>query len=836
VQVNRLLQITFVIILSYYIPVIADDISPVLANEKEVDKEGSKPVLGDDYPQINCRLFSRQVNCITGNEIESTFIDDYPQRNLQNTQKNETAEDKVVRYLNDNGNKYESIGQYDRAKNYYQQALEVAKEIKNRQGESNALNNLGNIYQSLGQYKNAGDFYQRSLEIYKELGDVQGEGNILNNLGIVYRSLEQNDKAEKLYQQALQISERIGSKQGKVNALGNLGNVYRSLEKYEQAEKLYQQALQISEEIGDRRVKSKTLNNLGIVCQNLRQYDRAENYSQQALKIAKEIEDKEGESNALSNLGVINYKLRKLPTAIQYLQQAVSISDSLRVDLVSDEDKISLFATQIQSYKLLAASLNLTGDGANSLIATERGRTRAFNDLLSKRLADNPNLSSPITFQFSQLQAQAISRKSTIVSYSILPDLDADKFTNAPFKLLIHVLKPDGSLKVRESLIPRTTQLNQLIADSRSAIRQSGEYALRQQSGGSIILSQRGNSQPDINILKPRMKLRLKTDLATAPGRVVVAVNNNNRTVTLEAQVDGTPNTEEVSFTTVREVLPLTFAPETSYLKQLHQILIQPITDLLPTNSQSPVIFIPDGALYEVPFAALQDDRGHYLIERHTISLAPSLSVLVQTGRLQQRNLSPLSQSLVVGNPTLSKEYQPLPYSQTEAEQISKQLKSSVLLGRDATKAQVRLQIQTAPVIHLATHGGYNSNGGLNSSGVFLTASGDEDGFLSAAEVLDYKLQANLVVVSSCDSGRGQISGDGVLGLSRSFIARGASSTMVSLWSINDRSTADLMTAFYKYWQGGQSKSEALRQAMLEVKGKYDSPYFWAAMSLVGEP
>jgi tetratricopeptide (TPR) repeat protein len=634
----------------------------------------------------------------------------------------------------------------------------------------------------------------RALGIFEAKLDFQGKAKALGNLGNVYRQLGQYQKAENYHQQSLQIAQKIKDRQSESNALGNLGIIYSIIGEHQKAESYLGREFQILREIKNPHSKLNLPGNFG----NRNRTGSHQRYStlHSMMQVLREFRDQQREFNVLDNIGTVYYHLKEFPTAIKYLQQATEVSDSLRTDL-TDENKVSLFETQLQTYKRLATALYLTGDQSASLIATERGRTRVFNDLIAKRLADTPNLFPAIAFTFEQLQAQAIFRKSTIISYNILD----------PFNILIYVLKPDGILTVRESSIsqtpkltthvltphvfnpyiiskpyvlepdedltpreipiPQTPELNNLITNSRTAIKQSGEYALRQQAGSNTTLSQRGN-QLDLNTLKPGMKVRLKSDSATAPGRAVIAINIATGIMTLETQGDGKPTREEVSFSLVREILPTTFTAETRSLQQLHQILIEPIADLLPSNPQSPVIFIPDGVLYEVPFAALQDPQGRYLIEKHTISLAPSLSVLVQTGQLQQRRLSPVNQSLVVGNPTLSKEHESLPYSQLEAQQVAKQLQSPVLLGSAATKAQVTRQLSTAPIIHLATHGGYNSQEGLNSSGIFLTGSGNKDGFLTASEVLNYKLQADLVVVSSCDSGRGQISGDGVLGLSRS--------------------------------------------------------------------
>jgi CHAT domain-containing protein len=107
---------------------------------------------------------------------------------------------------------------------------------------------------------------------------------------------------------------------------------------------------------------------------------------------------------------------------------------------------------------------------------------------------------------------------------------------------------------------------------------------------------------------------------------------------------------------------------------------------------------------------------------------------------------------------------------------------------------------------------------------------------LTASEIADLKLKADLVVLSACSTGKGDITGDGVIGLSRSLFLAGVPSVMVSLWDVDDAATATLMTAFYRNWQSGKlNKAQSLRQAMLETRKSFPDPSLWAAFNLVGE-
>ncbi|MEA5464592.1 CHAT domain-containing protein [Leptothoe sp. PORK10 BA2] len=293
-------------------------------------------------------------------------------------------------------------------------------------------------------------------------------------------------------------------------------------------------------------------------------------------------------------------------------------------------------------------------------------------------------------------------------------------------------------------------------------------------------------------------------------------------------------------------------------LKALHQLLIDPIADLLPTDPTAQVTFIPQGSLFLVPFAALQDEAGTYLLEKHTILTAPSIQVLglargagMENG---EQEIGNQTDALVVGNPTMPKvwvqdgkgaleeiQLSSLAGAEDEALLIGDRLGVTPLLQGQATEAEIKRRLPGASWIHLATHGllGYGdpqSSGVLDLPGAVALAAGNgEDGLLTAAEIIQMDLQAELAILSACDTGRGRITGDGVVGLSRALMTAGVPSVMVSLWAVPDQPTAELMTAFYEQLQRGETKAQALRQAMLLTMAQHPDPRNWAAFTLMGE-
>ena len=279
--------------------------------------------------------------------------------------------------------------------------------------------------------------------------------------------------------------------------------------------------------------------------------------------------------------------------------------------------------------------------------------------------------------------------------------------------------------------------------------------------------------------------------------------------------------------------------------RELYKVLIQPIEELLPTETNAHVTFIPQKSLFLLPFPALQDAEGKYLIEKHTILTAPSIQAL-DFIRHQQRVKELGSEVLIVGNPTMPKMIQeigqppqqlrPLPGSEQEAIEIARLLKTKVLTGDEATKSAILQKMPKARIIHLATHGLLDDFKGKSIPGALALAPyGEDEGILTTEDILSLELNAELLVLSACDTGRGRITGDGVVGLSRSFISAGASSIVVSLWAVSDAPTAFLMKAFYQNLKNNLDKAQALRQAMLMTMKQNPNPRAWAAFTLIGE-
>ena len=265
----------------------------------------------------------------------------------------------------------------------------------------------------------------------------------------------------------------------------------------------------------------------------------------------------------------------------------------------------------------------------------------------------------------------------------------------------------------------------------------------------------------------------------------------------------------------------------------MHKILIEPIAKLLPKNPEQEVIIIPDGELFRVPFAALKGSDNQYLIQKHTLRVSPSIQLLQFTQQQKAQKAPNLfNQNLVVGNPVMPIDYngqqlKALPNAEKEAEAIAQLLNTIPITGIRATKSRIIRQMPNANIIHLATHG--------DPSRLAFAPSEQDQGFLGEGDIYQFNLTADLVVLSACETGLGEITSDGIVGLARPFIGAGVPSIVASLWQVPDATTSELMIDFYKNLEAKQNKAQALRQAMLTTMKKHPEPVNWAGFFLVGE-
>jgi CHAT domain-containing protein len=676
---------------------------------------------------------------------------------------------------------YRSLSQYAEAMIYYRKGLPIYQQLKDRKGEAVCLMGLGIVHSSLSQYKDGRIHFEKALLIYQEIEDRIGEANALMNLGSSYQNNPRTEYGKLIdyYQKALKIFQETKNYVGEGNALSNLSNAYNALSEYDKAIDALQKSLLIFQQIKDVNGEAGTLSSLGITYLFLSQNNKAISSFQQAIPLFQKVKDRAGEAGAFNNLGQAFLLNKNLGAAEPSFLKAIEVYESLRPGL-TDVQRRALFEEQDRTFGGLQKVQVALQKPGSALETSDRGRARAFIELLAARFAGE-TLENAIVKQkverlsSAQIQQVAKTQNAILVQYSVVSDKD----------LYIYIIQPDGRISFRKTdLTSLGKSLNNFVTASRDGLGVRG-----------------------------------RTDRAE-----VLITMSPEKQRELQEQRDHS-------------------------LRQLHQLLIEPIADLLPKNETDRVIFMPQGELFLVPFPALLNDQNQPLISQHTILTAPSIQTLDLTHKTAQNRSKANRPALVVGNPTMpavstvignpAKTLDPLPGAEKEAAKIAQLLNTQAVTGSHARKDRVMQQMQNAGIIHFATHGLLDSFKGDTPGAIALAPNGTNqpnDGLLTSGEIFDLKLNADLVVLSACDTGRGDITGDGVIGLSRSLFVAGVPSVIVSLWKVPDDSTAELMTEFYKNWQDRKlDKAQALRQAMLTTMKTNPNPRDWAAFTLIGE-
>lgn len=629
------------------------------------------------------------------------------------------------------------------------------------------------------------------------------------------------------------IASESKSQRDTADQLLKQGEAQLDRQEFPAAVESYRQALQIYQELGESV-------DAGLAVRGLAKAYLLQGNYKEAIALFRQMVEQTRQSNfgkepALTNLGLALYRSGQLSEAEQVLKEAIAGWESLRSTQDDELNKITLLEQQAYTYRLLQKVLVQQKKTNEALLVAEQSRARSLVEQLVQNSISQSN--PPLTLE--QIKQNAKATNSTLIEYSIVgsevkvlgwePSDETD--------LYIWVVKPDGMVSFRQ------VDLRQLPNQSLTKL----VYKTRQEGIGV-----RGRG-------------------------LGVVEREDSRTNQGSSQQE---------------------------LQQLYQLLIQPITALLPKDANARVTFIPQGALFLVPFAALPNSSGKYLIEQHTLLSAPSIQVLALTQQQRKRigtgnSASSPNPFLVVGNPTMPslpaqgsdspQLLNSLPGAEREALSVASLLNTQALTGNQATKAEIVRLMPQERIIHLATHGLLDLDANLNELGdplnenaqtaresnvivtpgsvivgsnvfvgnvaaetalanekvvrvsmpgaIALAPSGSDNGFLTAKEILGLKLNnTELVVLSACDTGRGRITGEGVVGLSRAFIAAGVPSVIVSLWSIPDAPTASLMTEFYRQLKQKPDKAQALRQAMLIIKKQFPDPKDWGAFILIGEP
>ncbi|KAK8404512.1 hypothetical protein O3P69_007629 [Scylla paramamosain] len=783
------------------------------------------------------------------------------------------------------GSSHRCIGNLQQALVCYEKRLVVSHELNIPAAKGSAYGELGHIHSLLGNFEQAISCMEHQHQIARELGDKLCEAEAACGLGTVYQQMCEYATALRYHELDLRIAEELTNPAEQGRAHGNISLAYESLGNFEQAVTHGEQHLSIAAQMNDKVAKTLAYASLGRVHHALGNTTQAVAYLQQGLQIAEQLGRREDEAKIRHRLGMALWGHGDLEAAHTHLDRAAHLLDTIRRDARGSQDyRLSLFDLQTASYQALQRVLVGLGRNEEALLVAERGRTRAFVDLLFERQgASTASRASRIEDSTPSTVDQIVDivnrQKASVLYYSIaagclyswliVPNKGVVKF----HEVSVSEVEAEREGDCGEDTTGTTSGslLEHYIQSVRDAL--GVECGANVTRGG--IASETESEAGDMwNAHLEELGDKLNHEADRTGFLRMVNRNHlfNSSNYSLSSlfslgSVSGSIASGPASRPGSTRSRKVTWQGP-SCLRSLYELLIAPMEDHLPEAGVSrELMLVLEGDLYLVPFPVLKGTNcNDYLCERYSLLVVPSISALKVSQR--SKNAKPNGEqttALVIGNPKLPSTvteqwgWGDIPYAEQEASIVAEMLQTKALTGSCANKEAILRLISQVECIHLASHVSWKLSAVILSPGEFVESRAskrlshssqpeaihehlDDEGseiastidlpalsefLLTAADILNLKLRAKLVVVSSCHTRdhHGRANSDGVVGLTRALLAAGA-----------QHCRQDTLQNFYSSLLQGARVSRALSEAQQTVQTTkhFAHPANWAGFLLVG--
>jgi len=740
-----------------------------------------------------------------------------------------------------------STGQLQNAIKYAEKALEMANRSNKQDRQLKAIIQLSRAYRSINKFEKARELIDKGLEIVKEFPPnsnkkIRRAASLYSHLGRNLMDQREHVKAIDAHSQSLNLREQsladliIRKRPGHprieiarykvIGQLSRLGSAYRQAGTLQKAMEQYQRAFDSIRKWGLKyHNEGKLYHNIGRVYLKQGNFPKALENFKKALVLAERQGRVKKIMSSSRRIGDILYKTEKSAEAIRYYEKAIHHIESIRSVLESEEFRRSYFGAKLPAYVGMINALTKLGKEEKAFNYNERSRSRAFLDVLGSKV-ELSRTKSGLLGEERSLQERIAILKARIAG----------------------VEEDDERAALRGELIEVETAYSAFLAKVR---KQDKEQA-------SLMTVEPLTLKEVQELLDPETTL---IEYFVTRRGIFIWVVDKDKMQFLRLRLHRKKLAKLVR--TLRDSIYMIGEKEkfNEVSTALYEILIEPV---LPHINGKEVIIVPHNVLHYLPFHALLSTNGRYLIEDYPIYYLSSASLLKFT--TEKRGASLGQKVLAFGNPDLGDPRMDLKFAELEVQEIQKLYpQSTVLLNKEATEKKGKDLSPRYEILHFATHAQLKEDDPM-SSALLLVQGGGEDGRLEVKEVFGMNLNANLVVLSACETALGKLtSGDELVGLTRAFIYAGTPSVIASLWRVPDSSTAALMASFYKNLKT-MSKVEALRRAQLEfIRGnggdlfvdrgsglmkrvKTDGerissptvisaahPFFWAPFILVGD-
>jgi CHAT domain-containing protein/tetratricopeptide (TPR) repeat protein len=718
-------------------------------------------------------------------------------------------------------------GDYSAALAKLESAIALLEKTRDKRDLARALTSLGRLDRAHGYPERAQGLYRRALAIQEEIGDEQGAIQSINAIAVAFGMLGKPREAVAEYERALGLARQTGSTRIINFQRGNLARAYDVLGDHAHAAELLSEVLRqpIEPFLAAYRYAQ-----LSDAYASLGRNQDAVQAADRAIELTRTAGPIDELANRLDSRARAWQKLGQTTQALADEREAVQTIEDLRARLVPTDFMKRGFGKQGQEiFAFTVELLQTLGRDADALETAELARGRAFLDLLSTRASVGPPAAAPAAIEAATMP-------------SVRPSVDRLRFRGGSET-------PRGATSDLES------------PGAAPAVSLGDIRAVARELQSTLLIYYVTAQATFIWVVQPSSAIRLTRVNVSAARLTDLIRRTRPEGRTSSRGGDAKAVDREIPTTRGGDVFSLGNT-QTAAWQALYRLLIRRVRDQLPTALGSRIAIVPHGPLFLLSFAALQDEDGRYLLEKYTLHYAPTAALLQFTHDKRLRSGIP-RRFLLVADPASmparpdGQRLVPLPGARREVTTIVPLLAGSpvtVLTGRQANISDVRQRMRDATIIHLATHGIMRDDAPFDS---FLalgrSAQGTEDGRLTAGDIYGLDLRAEVVVLSACRTALGEISGDGIAGLTRAFFYAGASSVVATMWDVADEPTVQLMPEFYRLLVRGRDRARSLRGAQLKLLADLragrikiktsigettipEDPFFWAGFVFVGEP
>jgi CHAT domain-containing protein len=766
------------------------------------------------------------------------------------------------------GSTYYTMGQYNTALQFMEKALEIKKSYwgDNHRSVADEYNNIGLVYKSLKNYSKAITAFRSAYEIQKRvLGNSHPEVAITSsNFASVLFADEKYESALTFYHEAAKIiRENYGNNHPQLaNIFHNMGNVYKRKKEYEKALEFYCKAKNIYSSSDNYILPALVLTyvNLGETYHSLNKNDSSLMYYQKALQVNVP-EFSPDSADYFSNPKAEQY------ADLNYLLYALSGKARVltAVFLMNDEYDYahSAYETYLLADSLISSNRKTIRGESDKLRSGNRNRDIYESAVLvAANMGDLQNEEDEKKAYYEKAFYFSEKNKAALLSDAVYAS-EAKHFSGIPDSLIRQERFLDNQISGIKTKLLRTNDArmekqlqNELFELNRRAIHLS-DYI--EQNYPNYYQSAHAQEGIKLSVIQQYLQdnQALRSYFFSGSQLIIFTVTADDIKIT-SADI---PYDFEEQIISLRKYLTSGLKSDfPKYLalgRELYDLLFP--GDIPQTIEQ--LVIVPDHVLGIIPFEALitENFTGEllrfsdypFLIKNYTINYFYSASLFAQAqensyplGRINSwLGLAPVFSNLnsqKVQGFNLSE----LPGTQKEIDSIYSKVSDTLglydkLTGEELTKQYFQnLNLSDYDIIHIATHGLVNTQHPELSGLIFYPSENETENIVFAGEIYNFKMNSDLVVLSACETGLGKISkSEGIIGLTRSFIYAGAKNIVVSLWMVEDESTAMLMQYFYDSILSGNSYTDALHSAKLKLirkKGKYAHPFFWSPFVLIG--